>query len=112
MIKIKLNKKQTVPVELGPVTFEVDATDSGLDRIKKVFLSAQKKIAEIDDNATFEQVMVIIEPIMDEAFEAGVFRKVYDYTGSMAITMGAFAQAIDGVHTEMNKRSGLDKYIK
>lgn len=112
MIKIKLNNKQTVPVELGPVTFEVDATDSGLDRIKKVFLGAQKKIAEIDDNATFEQVMIIIEPIMDEAFEAGVFRKVYDYTGSMAITMGAFAQAIDGVHTEMNKRSGLDKYIK
>ena len=73
MIKIKLNNKQTVPVELGPVTFEVDATDSGLDRIKKSILRCSKKIAEIDDNATFEQVMVIIEPIMDEAFEAGAF---------------------------------------
>lgn len=112
MIKIKLNSKQTVPVELGPVTFEIDATDAGLDHIKKVFSDAQKKVADVDDNATFEEVMNVIEPIMDDAFESGVFRRVYEFTGSMTITMGAFAQAVDGVNNEMNKRSGLSKYIK
>lgn len=121
-IKIQ-TKKPSIPIEIGDLKFEFQASDESILTFREEGLKAQKEFHSItleeEDEKAVEQAKSILKRAFDLILGDGAFEKIYELSPSVIICMHYFTQITQGIEEELRKRGFAEsvqekakKYLK
>ena len=104
---IKINtKSHIIPVEIGDLKFQVEATDENLIQYRNALLGIKEELENVQDE-DMESMQIVKDAIL-KAFDVilgnGAGRKIYEKVGSTIICIDILYQLKNGIEKEFGER--------
>ncbi|KYG28179.1 DUF6673 family protein [Alkalihalobacillus trypoxylicola] len=110
---IKINTQKTeIPVQLGELTFTIDASDESMNKLNKTYKQFKEEAQSMQSKENYEEDLEQSRKMLKGAYDAllgkGSFEEVYNQTPSLLLLADYFVQICESLDEEF-KKMGIKK---
>jgi len=117
-MKIVINTKHVIPVEIGKLKYEISTADENIQRLAKDLDACQRKLSGLQV-ATIEQAKEGLTEIFDITLGEGTGQEIYkEYPSVITLAdiarqlLEAWAQEVNGLINNNNQEAIMKEYVK